>query len=226
LASNPTMTTNVTRCHLNRNHDRTMRTKLAKNNRTPFVTRPSHLHWRFRVVIGLHRLGATDMEIYARALSLGNSEGWDLKKAQQFVTFTLCHENAVIQMALEDGLTLESAVLLQNSAQVRCKVCGTNVNAVPCHTCISNSPRGLGVISSDMDDDDWIEAGEPVIQPQPTLAEPGSHQKVEILRKRFERDEFMHHAHDKRLETGYINPWLYRDTVSQKYPGMTPRKAA
>lgn len=218
------MTTNVTRCHLNGNLYGIMRTKLAKNTRTPFVTRPSHLHWLFRVVIGLHRLGVTDMESYARALSLGNASNWDLDKAQRFVTFVLCHENAVIQMGLEDGLTLESAVQLQNSVQVRCKVCGTNVNAVPCHTCIANRPQGLLPASDSFDEDEWLEAGEPSNHPRPTLAVPGTAEKVEILRKRFDRDEFLHHDNDKRIETGYINPWSNHDMVSRNTPGMTPRK--
>lgn len=203
-----------------------MRTKLARDRETPFVTRPSHLHWRFRVVIGMHLLGVTDMESYAKALSLGVSGKWDVEAAEKFVAFVLCHDNAVIQMGLQDGLTMEAAVELQNSVRIRCKACGTNLNAVPCHTCIANRHQGPHIDLSLSDDDAWLESADPTIYPQPTTAPPGSSEKIAVLRKRFERNEFLHHEHDNRIEHEYTSPWLLRDMVSHRTPGMTPRKNA
>lgn len=207
-----------------------MRSEFAASDRS-LVKKPSHLHWRFRVVIGLHHLGVTDMSVYAKALGWRSKRGvWDEAKAAEFVANTLVSTNPVMLMALEDGLTVESGVILRNGAKARCKTCGTNLSEVPCHVCRADRQKGLRGNLPDSDDgsDDWLEqwisAEEPAMLPTPVDSNPGTAEKVEILRKRFDRDELLHHPDDKKETTGYISPWELRDTVSHKYPGMVARK--
>lgn len=206
-----------------------MRSEFAASDRS-LVKKPSHLHWRFRVVIGLHHLGVTDMDVYARALSLRKRGKWDQEKAAEFVASTLASDHPVMRQALEDGLTVDSSVTLRNGARVRCQTCGTNLLEVPCHMCRATRQEGFRGNLPDSDDgtEEWLEqwfcAEEPAELPAPTDSYPGTSEKVQILKKRFTLNQLMHHPDDKKDPTGYINPWELRDTVSLNYPGMVARK--
>lgn len=209
------------------------RSEYAASDRS-LVKKTSHLHWRFRVVIGLHHLGVTDMEVYARALGWISKRRGGLEqakaKAAAFLANTLTSSNIVMRMAVEDGLTVDSAVLLRNGAKVRCSKCGSNLVEVPCHVCIANRQEGFRGCLPDSDDgtDEWLEqwicAEEPAVLASQTDADPGTREKVKVLASRFHRNELLHHPDDRRDATGYIRPWELSDNVSLNYPGMVARK--
>lgn len=206
-----------------------MRSEYAAVNRSR-VTRPSHLHWRFRVAIGLHQLGVTDMDVYARAFGYRKRGGWDHQKATAFLANCLVSNHPVMRQIIEDGLTIDSGVVLRNGAKARCTACGTNLTEIPCHLCIAKRQEGFRGNLPDSDDgsDEWLEqwfsAEEPAILPHSTDAEPGTVEKVRILASRFRRDELLHHPDDKKVVTGYINPCELRDTVSHNHPGIVTRR--
>lgn len=170
---------------------------------------------RHRVVIGLHHLGIKDMSLTARAMGMWvgkrNESDLDTVKATFCVAEVMASDNPTVKMWLRFGLPIKATAILSYGCQVRCPRCGATVSCVPCHTCdvrgkvnaevdAKKKRKALGI---DDGTDEWLEewiaeGEEPGLPDIPTQHEPGSREKVELMARRFETGQGIHHPEDAK----------------------------
>lgn len=114
-------------------------------------------------------------------------------------------KNMVVRESLRFGLPKDAAVILPHkdtldrlfqSPIIRCPKCRSSLTHVPCITCAR--------------DGEWYEPNTdntPLTEPKTmTKFEPGSREKVEVMRGRVERGESPFHDNDARLGVSYTKP--------------------
>lgn len=138
-----------------------------------------------RIVVALQGLGVDDNAVYATALQMP-----DEAAATEFRYRVLLLPAA--QDALEFGLDNRDRVEL-HGVSVRCPDCGAMLASAPCAHCV---PVPEVADRRDADEDDRVE-GE--YMPEPSDAQPGSPEKIEVLAMRWQYGAIMHHPDDAKL---------------------------
>lgn len=161
-----------------------------------------HVQWNLRkvvlpedladttiVILGLWQMGYTDINQIADILHIRR-----LSHLNRLIRLLKTTKNPVIRRCVDVGLPpgLHREIPTWSHVRsVRCPLCKMMVDTVPCPKC--SSPRWL---VAECDQDDEADRKRPK---RKTNARPGSLEKIEVMRKRLERGEAVHHPKDATI---------------------------
>ena len=114
-----------------------------------------------------------------------------VEKLHSFVGDLYSSQEYLIQTILRLGLPGFCAAELPMPNTVRCRKCGNTVSVVPCVSCANSVETKKK--------EKLKETADAVISQIPTLAPPGSDEKIEIMRLRILRGESPFHPQDAIL---------------------------
>lgn len=167
-----------------------------KTSRAEVLEYPEDLRRAARVYLGMrYALGIVDWWHHDWIASCAGVSVWKIKEIAAAVESG--RENRVIAKAIRQGLPLSALESLENGETYVCKTCHHRREYVPCRKCAQPWPDELRPDLADEDD-------KPLIRPgKPTVAMPGTKQKIEVMRRRVERGESPFHRDDPFSQTCY-----------------------
>lgn len=135
------------------------------------------------VVLALREMGLLDARTVKRLLRLR-----DLDEAVELIFRVTETPDDDVREAMDSGLPLAISGVALYGQTVQCPYCHSNVTVLPCLSC--RLPHFVPVLG------ELVQESRPL--PRITLARPGSPEKVEVLRKRYESGVALWHPLDAR----------------------------
>lgn len=146
------------------------------------------------VAIGLMKMGICDAKNLSSCLGISTIEANSIIEADSIITRVLTDDSPIMSFLLEFRTPHSCAVSIsrwKNEGRVvRCPKCNNLINCIPCINCYCENYEEL-----ELENDQY----EPRDPPCSVESEPGSEDKIAVMRIRFEKGYKVFHDGDKQI---------------------------
>jgi|GEM_PF-6668926 len=165
-----------------------------------------HIVPQIRRLIALWEIPGISVKRYAALCGLEAGEFLHLNRSirteyafTQFQAIRFCIEHGLPASAWVDFPPIpggRSRVVVDNKMSIICPRCDTKIHGLPCIQCKKGPDDDPESLLARVCDDDPI-----LGVPEPTMAGPGTPEKIEVLRERFMLGQFLWHDEDDNRPT-------------------------
>lgn len=169
-----------------------VRVLFDRRNRLRPLRDVSQLHPQVLAIIGLWHMGIRSFNEIVSLILVGRNKLW-VERLCRIVDVLHHTKNPLVRQWVDEGLPPGACGPLAEPKRVLCHLCRNMVNYVPCPHC---SVRNAEPISAAK------ERSKDAKPCSPTMAYPGTPEKIEVLRQRASCGEMLFHELDPVLRDG------------------------